>query len=245
MSCLNCAADMDALPNSGAHISAASRYLSSLSWVTKAFISNDKQQLVISAFISSDKCLHYILSLTNTVAGLLAPLGAFLSTKRLCLDSGTWRSLQQGTIIQTVLPTLAFFDTIKPTHLCTDASRQPGIHPTAEKRWQMGPHLGRILIPHRFRVTILLFHKLWWYHSSVLVFLNILSMFVEVLDVNTLLTTADYGCVLCYGLSWSVVFVTFGKHLKIREGIVWQGVWCMALCTYDPLCNEVVDQGTG
>ena len=62
---------------------------------------------------------------TNTIAELIAPLRPLLSTK----NEFTWtmehdQALEKAKECLTTAPVLAFFDVVKPTRVCTDASRQ-------------------------------------------------------------------------------------------------------------------------
>ena len=62
---------------------------------------------------------------TNTIAGLLGPLRALLSTKNEFL----WSSIHDQAFLRakqslSSAPTLSYFDPVRPTRLCTDASRQ-------------------------------------------------------------------------------------------------------------------------
>ena len=81
---------------------------------------------------------------TNAVAGLLTPLRPLLSTK----NDFTWatehdQAFDDAKKSLTVAPTLAFFDTNKPTCLCT----RPWFHPTAKKRGEMGSSPSRLSFP--------------------------------------------------------------------------------------------------
>ena len=92
---------------------------------------------------------NQLASSTNTLASLLKPLRSLLSTKNEFLWSASHeQSFQIAKQTLTSTPILSFYDPIKQTHLCTDASRQGlGFVPQ-----QMDPHTSWFTVPIRCQV---------------------------------------------------------------------------------------------
>ena len=156
----------------------------------------------ISKFPTPSNCtdLRSFIGLTNqlsastsAVAGLLAPLRPLLSTK----NDFTWatehnQAFDNAKKSLTVAPTLAFFDTNKPTRLCTDASRQGLgfiLQQKNKERWALVQAGSRFLTDPESRYAIIELELLAvsWAMSKCDIFLAGLPHFTVVTDHHPLI----------------------------------------------------------
>ena len=138
--------------------------------------------------------VNQLSSSTDTIAELLSPLRALLSTK----NEYVWsiehdQALNNAKAHLTGAPTLTFFDAERPTRLCTDASRQ-GVgfilqQQSSARKWLLTQAGSRFLTPTETRYATIELELLAvaWSVTKCKVFLLGLQNFTIITDHNPLI----------------------------------------------------------